>query len=70
LTASADQTSRVLNWNTVTGRTYTVWASTNLVEGFTRVSGATNLPWTVQSFTNANDPISATVIYRMEVRKP
>jgi hypothetical protein len=70
LTASADGTSCLLNWNTVTGRVYTVWSSTSMAEGFAPVPGATNLPWTVQTFTNVNDQASSSVIYRMDVRKP
>jgi hypothetical protein len=70
LNASADGTSCVLNWNTTTGRVYTVWSSTNLSQDFTSVPGATNLSWTVQSFTNVNDRTSPPAFYRMEVRKP
>src|SRR5262249_18837307 len=60
----------VLTWNTVTGRFYTVWWSTNLFRAFTPLPGATNLPWTVQSFTNAVRPWSPGLFSRLEVRKP
>lgn len=63
-------TGDVLSWNTVTGRVYTISWSTNPVNGFTPLPGASNLPWTTQSFTNALNPSSSAAFYRIEVRKP
>jgi hypothetical protein len=65
-----DGASYVLHWNTVTGRVYTVWASTNLLDGFAPLPGALNLPWTIQSFTNDLDGASPHRFYQMEVQKP
>lgn len=59
----------VLRWNTVTGRVYTVFQSTNLSQAFAPVGTALNLPATVQSFTNSLNDLPAT-FYRLEVRKP
>jgi hypothetical protein len=59
----------VLNWSTSSGRMYTLWSSTNLSVPFTRVAGASNLPSTVHSFTNAVASGSS-VFYRLEVQKP
>jgi hypothetical protein len=67
---SANGAGCVLNWNSVTGRVYTVWSSTSLVAGFVPVPGATNLPWTIQSFTNVDNGTAPPSFYRMEVRKP
>jgi hypothetical protein len=60
----------VLGWNTATGRVYSVGLSSNLLFGFTPVPGATNLPWTVRSFTNVLDSASPVRFYQIEVRKP
>jgi hypothetical protein len=70
LEVSADATEQILRWNTVSGRVYTVWCSTNLLESFTPLTGATNLPWTIQSVTNAADVASHGTFYRLEVWKP
>jgi hypothetical protein len=61
----------VVSWYTVPGRTYTLWRSTDLQGGFVLVPGATDLPSSTQSFTNAAAPSgSSLVLYRIEVRKP
>ena len=59
----------VLTWNTVTGRVYTLWSSSSPGGAYTSVPGASNLPWTVQRFTNSLNAPGA-VYYRLEVRKP
>ena len=59
----------ILNWNTVTGRVYSLSTSSNL-PGFTPLPGATNLAWTIQSFTNSLAPDATQNFYRLEVRKP
>jgi hypothetical protein len=60
----------VVNWNTVTGRVYTLLAATNLLNGFTPVSGAVDLPSTTTTVTNHNGAAVNTILYRVEVRKP
>jgi len=61
--------ANILNWNTVTGRVYTIWSRTNAAGAFTVVPGASSLPSTTHSFTNAS-PAPAENFYRLEVRKP
>lgn len=63
-------TNLLLTWNTVPGRVYTLWTSTNLANNFTPLSGAVNLPATIQSFTNPLSPNSAREFYRLEVHLP
>jgi hypothetical protein len=40
-----------------------------LSDGFSPMPGASNLPWTIQSFTNSWNP-SSLQFYRIEVLKP
>ena len=63
------KTNLVMTWNTVTGRVYTVWSSTNSTGGFGVLPGATNLPATVQAFTNAIAPTTPPQFYRLQVQK-
>lgn len=58
----------VLNWNTVTGRVYSLIWSTNLVNGFASLPNASNLPSNIQSYTNSTPHPNA--LYRLEVMKP
>jgi hypothetical protein len=58
----------VVNWNTVSGRVYTLWCSTNVANGFVPVAGASNLPWTTRSFTNRVTPAPRHIFYRVEAR--
>jgi hypothetical protein len=67
---AADGSSLVFNWNTVTGRVYSLWGSAFVDSGFAPLPAATDLPWTVTSFTNALDAGTAGQFYRLEVRKP
>ena len=60
----------VLNWNTVTGRVYTLWFSTNLAAGFSRVPAASNLPATTRSFTQTLTPAPRAAFYRIEAIRP
>ncbi len=60
----------VLSWNTATGRLYGIWWSTNPLEGFLPLAGATNLPWTVRSFTNALGMSAPALFYRLSVSLP
>jgi hypothetical protein len=59
-----------LSWNTVTGRVYSIWWSTNPIFGFIPLPGATNLPWTVRALTNALAPGAPTAFYRLSVTRP
>lgn len=57
---------RILRWNAVSGRVYSVYWTTNLMNGFPPQPLATNIPWTQASFTN-----STTVprgYYKIDVR--
>jgi hypothetical protein len=69
LTRGINGVPNVLNWNTSTGRVYTLWSSTNLSTGFIRVPGASNLLSTVRSFTHTLSPPPRAVFYRVEVGK-
>jgi hypothetical protein len=66
---SLDGANVVLNWNTVTGRVYTVYSSTNLGQGFLPLPSGADLPATMASFTNDCSTPSVT-LYRVGVRKP
>lgn len=63
-------TGFVLRWSPVRDRLYTIWSSVSLRESFSRTTGAVNLPWPVNSFTNAVNPAAPARFYRLEVRKP
>jgi hypothetical protein len=67
---SANGTGYILNWNTVPDRLYTILSSTNLQTGFAPLPGATDLPATIQSFTNTLDGAAPGQFYRIDVRKP
>ena len=41
----------VLQWNSVSGRVYTIYRSTNLLSGFSPLQGAIDMPWPRSSFT-------------------
>lgn len=69
LTAFASNNA-VLQWNTVTGRVYTIWSSQNPASGFAPLASAVNLPATVTSFTNAVSPLAPATYYRLQVQKP
>jgi hypothetical protein len=70
LTKGVNGTTIVLNWSTVSGRAYTLWSSTNLAAGFTRVSGASNLSATTRSFTQPLDRARRATFYRIQAIKP
>jgi hypothetical protein len=70
ITRQPDKTNYVLNWNTSTGRVYTIWQKTNLAGKFVAVPGASNLPYSTQKFTNSFNPSVPVLFYRVEVRKP
>lgn len=58
-----------LSWNSVTGRLYTVWASSNPQEGFSPIPSAIDLPASVGGMTN-NIGSGDAQFYRLEVRLP
>jgi hypothetical protein len=64
----ATGTNYVLNWNTVTGRVYTLSKATNFTGNFATLYQASNLPASVQSFTNRVNT-TPEGYYRVEVRK-
>lgn len=66
---NTSNTANVMNWNTTPGRLYTLWWSTNVTGGFTRLPGASDLPASVNSFTNTMSPSLPRAFYRVEVRK-
>jgi len=70
LTRGVNGVPNVLNWNTVTGRVYTIWYSTNLARSFTRVPGASNLSSTIRTYTHTLTPRPRTVFYRLEAGRP
>jgi hypothetical protein len=70
LDPSADGAEWVLSWNAITGRLYTVFSSANPVTGYAPMAGATQLPESIHSLTNAADESSPTRFYRLEVQKP
>ena len=45
--------SEVCNWNTLSGRVYNIFWTTNLIDNFQPLE--TNLPWTQNTFTNENN---------------
>jgi hypothetical protein len=59
-----------LNWQTVTGRVYTIYTTTNLNQAFLPLGGAVDLPASVAGLTNALGTISGPGYYRLSVRKP
>jgi hypothetical protein len=65
-----DPSHVTLTWDTVTGRVYTVWNSTNASGGFEVLSGAADLPWTIQSVTTPIVPGVPRSYYRLEVETP
>jgi hypothetical protein len=66
----ASTAAPVLNWNTATGRLYTLWWSTNVAQTYTRLSGASNLAASVNVFTNLPASLKTRSFYRLEVSKP
>jgi hypothetical protein len=65
-----DGSTIALNWNTVTGRVYSIWAGPQVGGVFAPLAGASNLPPTVNVFTNPVDPVQSEHYYRLEVRRP
>ncbi len=51
--SSPSNNGKVLQWNAVSGRVYSVYWTTNLLNGFQCLES--NIPWTQGSFTNSTD---------------
>jgi hypothetical protein len=60
----------VLTWDPVPDRVYTLWSATNLLDSFTPLSGAINLPATTQAITNPVNPQIPLRFYRLGVELP
>ncbi len=56
--------SSVLSWNSVSGKTYQVWSTTNLSVPFSTLGGLINAPGPVASYTNS--PTSGTRFFRVQ----
>lgn len=59
----------VLNWATVTGRVYSIYQSSNLLDGFVIIPGASNLAPSIQSWTNGAPGGLSTRFHQIEVRR-
>ena len=64
------KTNLVMTWSTVTGRLYTIWSSTNVETNYVPLSGASNMPATVQALTNQITPSTTRNFYRLDARLP
>ena len=60
----------VLSWTTVADRFYTLSCSTNLPGNFAPLPAASDLPSSIQRFTNSVSDPSTPRFYRLEVRQP
>jgi hypothetical protein len=59
----------IINWNTVTGRLYSVGYSGNIMfAGFTAVPGAIDLPYTQTSYTDSVERADSAGFYHVDVR--
>jgi hypothetical protein len=65
-----NETNAVMTWNTVTGRLYTIWSSTNALTNYSPQSGASNMSATVQAFTNQIPPATPQKYYRLDAHLP
>ncbi len=61
---------QVLEWTTAEARLYTLYSSTNLLEGFMPVPDAMDLPATQNTYTNGLDPGAGQQFFKLSVRKP
>jgi len=59
-----------LQWESVTGRVYTVWSSSDPNEGFAPIPSAANLPASINGFTNDLSTAPSHGYYRLEVKIP
>lgn len=68
--SQGDGSAIAFNWNTVTGRVYSIWAGSSLSGISAPLLGASNLPPSVNAFTNPIDPAQGEHYFRLEVQKP
>jgi hypothetical protein len=59
------KTSSILNWNSVSGKTYQVWSTTNLMVPFTPLSGL--MTATVSALTFTNTPTNTAQYFRIQL---
>jgi len=57
--------SSVLRWNSVSGRVYTVYWTSNLLSNFQTLE--TNLPWTEMPYTDTNESATGQGFYKIDV---
>ena len=55
----------ILQWDAASGRVYSVHYSTNLLERFLPLE--TNIPWTVEAFTDDVHNANGQMFYRLDV---
>ena len=55
----------LLNWSSVSGKTYQVWSTTNLALPFTSFSGSVTA--TAPALTFTNNPINAARYFRVQL---
>jgi hypothetical protein len=67
---SAAENTVVLHWDSVTGRVYTVWSSSNPAEGYSPIRNAIKLPATITGLTNVIGDSAPATFYRLGVEKP
>jgi hypothetical protein len=66
--AGSSSDNHILQWQTMTGRLYTILHSTNVLGGFTPLPHASNLPPAVSTATNSGSSTRDN-FYRLEIRK-
>jgi len=59
-------TSSVLGWNATSGRVYSVWWTTNLLNGFQSLE--TDIPWTANSYTDDVHNADGQMYYKIDVQ--
>jgi len=55
----------ILHWQNVSGRVYSVWWSSNLLDGFQALES--NIPWTAVPYTDTNHNEDVQGFYKIEV---
>ncbi len=66
----ASAAGMVLSWPSTTGRTYRLYYSSNLIEGFELLQGAVPATPMLNVFTDTVHDADQSVIYRLEINKP
>ena len=57
-----------LTWSAVSGRVYSIYFSTNLLEGFAPLPGASQLPWTSAAAAAPAEDLPSPAFYRLDVQ--